>query len=73
MYFDSLNAAWDMAGHGSYVWSAYAITMAVVASLVILPHRRARRAQQLLVQAPSAGAGDANQDPTTGGGNASQA
>ena len=73
MYFDSLTAAWDMAGHGPYVWSAYAITLAVVASLIILPHRRARRAQQLLVRAPSDGTSDADQDPTIGGGNASQA
>jgi heme exporter protein CcmD len=73
MYFDSLNAAWDMAGHGPYVWSAYLITLAVVASLIILPHRRARRAQQLLVQAPSDGSSDADQDSTIGGGNASQA
>ena len=42
MYFDSLAAAWNMAGHGPYVWSAYGISFVVIAYLVIAPWRRAR-------------------------------
>jgi heme exporter protein D len=40
MYFDSISAALQMDGHGVYVWSAYFITIAVVATVLILPARR---------------------------------
>ncbi|MBE9539161.1 MAG: heme exporter protein CcmD [Proteobacteria bacterium] len=40
MYFDSVSAALHMAGHGVYVWSAYLITVAVVAAVLVLPLRR---------------------------------
>ena len=40
MYFESLSAALQMDGHGVYVWSAYFITLAVVATVLILPVRR---------------------------------
>lgn len=40
MYFDSLSDALSMAGHGGYVWSAYAICVAVIALLLFWPIRR---------------------------------
>ena len=43
MYFDSLQALLHMEGHGIYVWSAYAITLAVVAAILLLPRRRQSR------------------------------
>jgi len=43
MYFDSVAAALTMDGHGPYVWSAYAITLIVIAVLVLSPIIRKRR------------------------------
>jgi heme exporter protein D len=43
MYFETLEAAMSMDGHGAYVWSAYALTVLVVIYLVISPGRRQRR------------------------------
>tara|TARA_R110002124_G_scaffold61406_4_gene168218 strand:- start:2902 stop:3105 length:204 start_codon:yes stop_codon:yes gene_type:complete len=43
MYFDSLQAALDMQGHGMFVWPAYIVTIAVIAFLVIAPLQRRRR------------------------------
>jgi heme exporter protein D len=43
MYFHSLAAALAMDGHGPYVWSAYAVTLLVLAFLLIAPGRRRRR------------------------------
>ena len=43
MYFDSFGAALAMAGHGAYVWSAYAISLVVVALILLVPLRRQRR------------------------------
>jgi heme exporter protein D len=31
MYFDSLGALWDMAGHGPYVWSCYGLFVVLLA------------------------------------------
>ena len=45
MYFESLNAAWEMAGHGPFVWGAYGITLLVIAGLILIPHQRARQAE----------------------------
>ncbi|GAB5414496.1 MAG: hypothetical protein Cons2KO_20990 [Congregibacter sp.] len=42
MYFESLNAALSMAGHGIYVWSAYAICLRVLCLLLVLPGRKRR-------------------------------
>lgn len=42
MYFDSLAAAWDMTGHGPFVWSAYALTFSVLTYLIVAPLRRFR-------------------------------
>ncbi len=43
MYFDSLGAILHMDGHGGFVWSAYLITIAVLALLLLAPRRRQRR------------------------------
>ena len=48
MVFDSWQALWTMAGHGGYVWSAYAATVVVLAALLWLPVRRMRRSQRWL-------------------------
>ena len=48
MYFDSLSAALQMDGHGVYVWSAYLITLAVVATVLILPGRREKALRRQL-------------------------
>lgn len=48
MYFDSLGAILHMDGHGSYVWSAYLITLIVLAMLLVVPRRRQRRILQQL-------------------------
>jgi heme exporter protein D len=40
MYFDSLQAALSMDGHGAYVWTAYLMTLLVLAIMLILPIRR---------------------------------
>lgn len=42
MYFDSIQAALAMDGHGTFVWAAYAITLAVLALMLWLPARRER-------------------------------
>ena len=46
MYFESVSAAIDMAGHGGYVWSAYAISLVVIGYLLIAPRLRAQRLQR---------------------------
>ncbi|MEM6302589.1 MAG: heme exporter protein CcmD [Pseudomonadota bacterium] len=43
MYFESLNAALSMGGHGTYVWTAYGITVLVLLLLVVTPYRKKRR------------------------------
>ena len=43
MYFDSLGDLWSMAGHGPYVWSAYAIVLLVIVVLVREPLLRRRK------------------------------
>jgi heme exporter protein D len=44
MYFDSWQQVLLMDGHGGFVWSAYAITVLVLAALVRGPLLRRRRA-----------------------------
>lgn len=48
MYFDSLQAVIDMDGHGAFVWAAYAITLAVLATLLITPVLKSRRLRREL-------------------------
>jgi len=43
MYFDGLQAAIGMDGHGVYVWTAYGITALVLAQVLIWPRRNRRR------------------------------
>ena len=43
MYFDSLQAALSMGGHGTYVWLAYGVTASVIAAVLIVPWRRRAR------------------------------
>lgn len=43
MHFDSLIDAFDMQGHGVFVWSAYAIALLVLLSLVIKPWLKNKR------------------------------
>ena len=43
MHFGSLDELWHMAGHGAYVWSAYAIVLVVVVSLTIDSRARSGR------------------------------
>ena len=49
MYFDSVAAAMDMAGHGGYVWSACFISVLVVAYLLAVPRSRERRVRQQII------------------------
>ena len=43
MYFDSLQALLTMDGHGFYVWTAYLVTVMVVALVLLAPLRRKKR------------------------------
>lgn len=43
MYFESVSAALSMDGHGAFVWSAYLITIVVLAGMLLAPWRRQRR------------------------------
>ena len=43
MYFDSLRAVLEMNGHGSFVWSAYSISLIVIGLIIMAPQRRRRR------------------------------
>lgn len=48
MYFDSVNAALTMEGHGAFVWSAYVITFLVLAFMLVQPLLRGRRLAQAI-------------------------
>ena len=51
MAFESLQAAWQMAGHGPYVWGAYGLTAVVLIALVWMPIARAREVRgQILAE-----------------------
>lgn len=51
MYFDSVHALLAMDGHGVYVWSAYLVTFAVIATTLLAPrYRRKRFLQQLTAE-----------------------
>ncbi|MDP5063387.1 MAG: heme exporter protein CcmD [Haliea sp.] len=43
MYFESLSAVLQMDGHGTFVWSAYFITLGVIVSMIYVPRRREKR------------------------------
>jgi heme exporter protein D len=46
MYFANLHALLVMEGHGVYVWTAYLVTLLVIALTLLLPLRRSRRLLQ---------------------------
>ena len=48
MYFDSLGALLSMDGHGVYVWSAYLVTVTVIAVTLLAPRYRHKRLLQQL-------------------------
>lgn len=43
MQFDTLQALWQMNGHGPFVWSAYAIALCTLIAVVWSPLARRRR------------------------------
>ncbi len=43
MYFESVQAAITMDGHGAYVWAAYGITALVLVQLLLWPFRGRQR------------------------------
>ena len=43
MYFDSVQAAMTMDGHGVYVWMAYLVAIAVIAIVLVAPTLRSKR------------------------------
>ena len=43
MYFDRFDALLTMDGHGAFVWTAYLITIAVLAAILIAPGRRRKK------------------------------
>ena len=47
MQFESLGAAWNMAGHGPYVWFAFAAAAVTVTALLVAPVLRSRRVIRL--------------------------
>lgn len=50
MYFDSLAALWAMGGHGVYVWSAYAISFAVLLALPLTALKRQRQLKREILR-----------------------
>ncbi len=43
MQFDSFADALEMAGHGPYVWSVYAVALLVIVGLLVIPQVRKQR------------------------------
>ena len=43
MQFESMAAAWEMGGHGPYVWAVALLTVAVAAWLLLVPVMGSRR------------------------------
>ena len=43
MYFDSVQAALSMDGHGSFVWVAYFVTLLIISAVLLVPGLRRRR------------------------------
>ena len=50
MQFESMQALVFMGGHGQYVWLAYAITVILGASLVLVPVFKKRRLLNIIQQ-----------------------
>jgi heme exporter protein D len=66
MYFDSLDAALTMDGHGGFVWAAYGICLLVLALILLAPRRRQKKillqlaGEQKRQQASPTGIGEEN-------------
>ncbi len=43
MYFESVEAMFNMDGHGGFVWAAYCITVVVIVLLLRAPRQRQQR------------------------------
>lgn len=64
MYFDSFQAVLTMNGHGFYVWTAYFVTIVMIAIILIAPIVRRRRfLRQLAAQFKRAQGAPANSAP----------
>ena len=50
MQFNSINEVFYMAGHGQYVWLAYAITVTLGLALVMMPMIKKRRLTKVIQQ-----------------------
>jgi heme exporter protein D len=48
MYFDSLQAAIEMQGHGGFVWASYFVTITAIVILVVAPLLRRRKIERQL-------------------------
>lgn len=46
--FDSVQAFWQMAGHGPYVWFCYAVTVTLMTLLIAQPLYRKRQLVRLI-------------------------
>ena len=64
MYFENFAAAWDMAGHGPYVWVSYAATLIVVVLLVWWPLQKRRRLFEQQRRLQRINAGSQGQSPS---------
>ncbi|RLA49058.1 MAG: heme exporter protein CcmD [Gammaproteobacteria bacterium] len=60
MYFDSFDALLTMGGHGGFVWSAYLITILVMAAILIAPGRRRKKFLRQLAGELKRSRGDPN-------------
>jgi heme exporter protein D len=61
MYFDSVDALLTMGGHGAFVWTAYLITILVIAAILIAPVRRRKKfLRQLVGELKRSGGGPNN-------------
>lgn len=64
MYFDSFQAVLAMNGHGVYVWTAYFVTIVMIAIILIVPIVRRRRfLRQLAAQLKRAQGAPVNSAP----------
>jgi heme exporter protein D len=59
VYFANLQELWAMAGHGPYVWSAYALVLLVIVLQVRAPLARRRALLQQVRRRVASEAGNA--------------
>ena len=50
LYFNSFAEIVQMGGHGAYVWSAYAISLMLLAGLVLYPLRKSKQQKTRIAQ-----------------------